>query len=262
MTETIPVGWRGLVHRGYHMVFRILAAISYLWQVIQHVLMHGLGRTCPVCGHACRLFQAAGLTRRPDAECPMCGSRERHRFLWRVLEHELDFKPLGGIVFHVAPEPFLELGLRRLMPASHYVSGDLSSSAAMVHLDLTKLPLADAAVDLVICSHVLEHIPDDLSAMREIARVLSSTGTALIVVPMAMGQTREDLSITDPAERAKRYGQEDHVRFYGDDFAKRLELAGLTVTKVLPCEVFTDGERQTYGVPDWVEPIFVGRRCD
>jgi hypothetical protein len=260
MMEMVAGGSRGFMSTGIHLLFQALAGAIYFRKLVLHVLRYGIGRICPVCGHACRLFQSAGPTRRPDAECPKCGSRERHRFLWRFLERELDQNLPDALVLHVAPEPFLEPALRNLIPSMRYVSGDLSSSEAMVRFDLTKLPLAHAVVDLVICSHVLEHIPDDQSAMRELARILSPQGIALIVVPMTMGKTREDLSITDPAERARRYGQEDHVRLYGDDIAERLEMAGLTVSKVFPGDVLTASERRRCGVPDWVEPIFVCRR--
>ena len=262
MTETVAGGSRGFLSKSFHLLFQALAGAIYFRKLVLHAVRYGIGRTCPVCGHTCRLFQAAGPTRRPDAECPKCGSRERHRFLWRFLERELGRDLPDVLVLHVAPEPFLKPALRRLMPNMRYVSGDLSSSDAMVRFDLTKLPLAQAVVDLVICSHVLEHIPDDLSAMRELGRILSPQGIALIVVPMTTGKTREDLSIADPAERARRYGQEDHVRLYGDDIAGRLEMAGLTVSKVFPRDLLAVGERRKSGVPDWVEPIFVCRRRD
>ncbi len=74
--------------------------------------------------------------------------------------------------------------------------------------------------------------------------------------------TQEDLSITDPAERVMRYGKEDHVRLYGDDFAVRLGNAGLVVDQILPSDVMEDSERRIWGVPAWVEPIFVCRRSD
>jgi SAM-dependent methyltransferase len=238
------------------------ATATYLRQLALPVFRHGIGRVCPVCGHSCHLFKAAGPTRRPDAECPKCGSRERHRFLWRYLERGLGIGLADSLLLHVAPEPFLAIRLREVFLACRYVSGDLVSPAAMVRFDLARLPLADAAVDLLICSHVLEHIPDDSAAMREIARVVSPDGMALIAVPLTNGPTQEDLSIADPAERARRYGQEDHVRLYGDDLVGRLERAGLVVSKVWPGDVLTGGEMRIYGVPDWVEAIHVCRRHD
>lgn len=262
MIGALPMRRWGLVHRSYHLMWQAWAAVVYLRQLALHVLRHGFGRVCPVCGHACHLFRAAGPTRRPDAECPKCGSRERHRFLWRYLERGSGTRRSDSLLLHVAPEPFLVPRLRELFAAYQYVSGDLASPAAMVRFDLAKLPLPDAAVDLLICSHVLEHILDDSAAMREIARVVSPDGMALIVVPLVNGPTQEDLSIADPVERARRYGQEDHVRLYGDDFAERLERAGLAVSKVTPGDVLMREERRIYGVPDWVEAIHVCRRRD
>lgn len=163
-------------------------------------------------------------------------------------------------MLHVAPELFLGKALQTSLSRCRYVSCDLSSPTAMVHLDLTRLPIADATVDLLLCSHVLEHIPDDALAMQEIARVLAPQGVALIAVPLAKGPTQEDLSITDPRERTMRYGQEDHVRLYGDDIHDRLTRAGLLVSQVRASEVLTDGERRRFGVPDWLEPLYVCRR--
>jgi SAM-dependent methyltransferase len=258
----LPSCLRGVARESYHLIRHALAEAKFLRRLAWHMLSSGTGRTCPVCGHTCRLFKAVGSARRPDAECPECGSRERHRFLWSYLQRGLAPQPAGAMLLHVAPEQFLEAPLRRLLAGWRCVSGDLSSRAAMVHFDLRQLPISDRAVDLVICSHVLEHIPEDFLAMREIARVLSATGVALIVVPMGNGATREDLSINDPAERAKRCGQEDHVRMYGDDFAVRLERAGLVVDQVLPGDVLANRARRICGVPRWVEPIFVCRRHD
>ncbi len=260
MKALLPSSLRGVARGSCHLIRQTFAEARFLRRLAWHVLISGTGRTCPVCGHTCRLFKAIGSARRPDAECPGCGSRERHRFLWSYLQRRFAPQPAGAVLLHVAPEQFLEAPLRRLLPGWSCVSGDLSSRAAMVHFDLRQLPVPDRAVDLVICSHVLEHIPEDFLAMREIARVLSVAGVALIVVPMDNGATREDLSIGDPAERARRYGQEDHVRMYGDDFVVRLERAGLVVEQVFPGDVLAESERRLYGVPCWVEPIFVCRR--
>ena len=101
---------------------------------------------------------------------------------------------------------------------AHYRSIDLESPRAEVHADITKpLPLADR-FDLVLCSHVLEHIPDDRAAIRELSNVLSSTGQLVILVPTE-GDLTVELPIDDPAERARRYGQADRGRMYGNDIA-------------------------------------------
>ena len=69
---------------------------------------------------------------------------------------------------------------------------------------------------------MLEHIPDDKKAMKELYRVLKSGGWASLQVPIKGDITQEDLSITDPKERLRLYGQEDHVRYYGRALMYRL----------------------------------------
>ena len=99
---------------------------------------------------------------------------------------------------------------------------------------LTRLPLRDASVDLLVCYHVLEHVPDDAAAMHEIARVLSPRGIALLQVPIRMGVLTEEDPEALPEERLRRFGQIDHVRWYGDDFDSRLSAAGLSSVRVTP----------------------------
>ncbi len=65
-------------------------------------------------------------------------------------------------------------------------AGELSASevhVAVVQGDALHLPFADATFDRVICSEVLEHIPDDLAAMAELTRVLRPGGTMAVTVP-------------------------------------------------------------------------------
>jgi hypothetical protein len=96
---------------------------------------------------------------------------------------------------------------------------------------VTAIPLPDRSVDLLICSHVLEHVPDDTLAMREIARVLSDDGLGVVVVPQREGPTEEDPDAPSD-ERTRRFGQADHVRYYGDDVDERLAAAGLAVSRL------------------------------
>jgi SAM-dependent methyltransferase len=135
----------------------------------------------------------------------------------------------------VAPEPGLaDLWANR--PGLDYLAADLDQRRYR-HLsrfqacDLQAMPFADGTFDWVICNHVLEHIPDDRRAMREIRRVLKPGGTALLQVPIAMKRnvTDEDPAITDADERIRRFGQADHVRMYGLDYYVRLAEAGLEV---------------------------------
>lgn len=128
-------------------------------------------------------------------------------------------------MLHVAPERLI----RNLLTANPYIeyqSIDIRPNMALTKADLCNLPFADNDFDIVICSHVLEHIKDDLKAMREIYRVIKPGGEAIIIVPMKDTEsTEEDLEAT-PRERAKRFGSSDHFRWYGQDFPERLSKVG------------------------------------
>ena len=145
------------------------------------------------------------------------------------------FLPPCKRLLHIAPEGGLERRLRQ-HPHIDYLSADLQGPpAAMVAMDLTAIPEPDASFDVIYCSHVLEHVPDDRKAMGELARVLRPTGWMVLQVPIRDGGTDEDLSITDQAERRRRFWQHDHVRLYGrDDCPARLAEAGLHVTPSMP----------------------------
>jgi SAM-dependent methyltransferase len=161
--------------------------------------------------------------------CPRCGSLPRHRVLWLQLERE---GVAGRDVLHVAPEPAIAARLRD----ARVTSVDLEDPRADVRADLTALPMADASFDLILCSHVLEHVADDVAAMREMRRVLRPDGAALIQTPVNHDQpvTFEDPSITDPQERLRLFSQPDHVRVYGPDVRDRLEAAGFAVAVESP----------------------------
>lgn len=188
---------------------------------------------CPICGAIARTFGPGGHPdrRRPDCRCQGCGSLERHRGLWLHLRDRTAIVTDAIRMLHVAPDKPLAARFR-LLPDLVYVTGDLDPSKGDIQLDLTAMALPDDAFDLILVSHVLEHIPDDLAAMRELRRVLSPRGVAIRAVPMWGDSTREDLTITDPAERRRLYGQPDHVRMYGRDgvFEARLQSAGFAVT--------------------------------
>ena len=108
-------------------------------------------------------------------------------------------------------------------------------------MDITSLSFADGNFDAIVCNHVLEHFPNDRVAIAELFRVLKPGRWGSIQVPMACEVTQEDFSITSPDERRRLYGQEDHVRMYGNDITDRLREAGFEVT-VLPMQDLLDPE--------------------
>ena len=165
--------------------------------------------------------------------CPHCGAADRERVyaLWikRNLPADKSVK-----ILDIAPAKPLTDFLRREFPSADYLSGDLFMENVDIRLDIMDMrQIESASVDFLICSHVLEHVPDDLRAMREIRRVLSPAGSALVVVPLDLNQqtTDEDADCQDVMERWRRFGQDDHIRKYAKaDFLKRLSSAALKVT--------------------------------
>jgi len=161
--------------------------------------------------------------------CPSCGSLPRHRTLYFLLP-DLIPKNKKINILHFAPEKSVT-NLLKTYPHAEYLSIDLDPTKAMQKEDITNLSFNDNSFDFIICIHVLEHIIDDKRAMSEIYRVLKKGGTALIEVPQDTGdyETFENFSITSPEERIKFFGQEDHVRIYGEDIKQRLANSGFDV---------------------------------
>jgi SAM-dependent methyltransferase len=149
-------------------------------------------------------------------------------------------------LLHFAPETIFIDKFRGIVGLD-YLSTDLESPHAMVRMDITALECEAESFDAVYCSHVLEHVPDDRKAMSEIHHVLRPGGWALVQVPLSCDVTKEDLSITDPRERLRNYGQRYHVRFYGLDIVDRLKAAGFAVQTVKGTDLASDEECKRFG---------------
>jgi predicted SAM-dependent methyltransferase len=191
---------------------------------LKRILYYGNRRYCPVCERSSRKFFPFGEIERKDAQCPYCRSLERHRFVWYYFSKKTSL--LDGTmkrVLHFAPEKCLETRLRGAI-GSNYVTADLMDTSVNVITDIMNMGFADESFDVIYCSHVLEHVIDDLAAIRELYRVLRLNGWAIILLPLSqsLDKTFEDPSITDPELRLKYFGQHDHLRLYGRDFIERL----------------------------------------
>ncbi len=187
-------------------------------------------RYCPCCDTRLRRFKPYGVVPRANAQCGVCGAVERDRLLYLFFTQETDlFDARPKRMLHVAPEP-LFTRLFRSKDYIDYLSADLFDVGAMVKMDITDIQYPDNSFDAIYCSHVLEHVPDDRRAMREFYRVLKPGRWAVLQVPITAEATLEDPTITDPRERERLFGQHDHVRRYGPDYAHRLAEAGFLVT--------------------------------
>jgi len=241
---------------------RALAVALYkrLPMSVRRVFFTGRAHECPVCGSSLRSFVSGGIHHDlEETRCPVCGSEERHRMGWLVVGRvtaESGREPER--VLHIAPAWCLESRFRRRW-GDGYMAGSLEGGEGRVVADLTDLSFDSGSIDLLYCSHVLEHIVDDISAMREIGRVLAPDGWALVQVPITSDRTREIPSVADAAERERLYGQSDHVRRYGADFSDRLREAGLAVTTWSPTKILSREEQVRYGIGD-DEDVFVCRR--
>jgi SAM-dependent methyltransferase len=131
----------------------------------------------------------------------------------------------------------------------------------MVHFDITDIPYDEGWFDAVICSHVLEHIPDDAAAMSELHRVLRPGGWAVFLVPIDLDSptTLEDPSVVTPEQRLEAYWATDHVRLYGRDFTDRLRAAGFDVEVDTFVRDMPPERRERYALFP-LEDMYVGRR--
>jgi SAM-dependent methyltransferase len=198
-------------------------------------LLRGEDRACPCCGGRFRRMSRRRISGWGGI-CPRCRSHPRHRAIALLLARG-DLP--GRRLLHFAPEPLLDPVFARL-PGVERLTADLHAPADL-RLDITKMDLPDDSFDLILCSHVLEHVPDDRAAMRELRRVLSDGGLALVLVPYRPEVTTyEDPSITSPFDRMVAFGQQDHVRIYGNDLSDRLREAGFDVVDRTVGELFDD----------------------
>jgi SAM-dependent methyltransferase len=211
----------------------------------------GTAVMCPVCNTGFRKFLPYGrIIPRENALCPNCLSLERHRLLWLYLKERTPFfsEPLD--VLHIAPEACFIKRFQKLHRKG-YVTADIESPLATVKMDIQAMPFGDNRFDVVLCNHVLEHVDDDMAALREIRRVLKPGGFAILQVPFfnpVPEHTIEDRTITDKRMREQLFGQADHVRRYGKDYAGRIRRAGLAVTEDLYAAQLPEGTAARYGI--------------
>ena len=212
----------------------LLIRLSYLARPFLLLALRGNKYKDPIDGKSFKKFLPYGYEQqRENVLSPSTLSLERHRLLWLYLKQHTNFFTKPHKVLHFAPEQAFYKRFRKMQNLD-YTTTDLESPLADVKADICNLPFQDNSFDFILCNHVLEHIPDDEKAMQELYRILAPGGTAILQIPQDLNRdkTFEDDSITDPKERAKIFGQYDHVRVYGQDFFDKLRRIGFKVEEV------------------------------
>ena len=225
-----------------------LIRISYLVRPFLKIYLKGSRYTDPIDGSGFRKFLPYGYeNQRENVLSPSTLSLERHRLLWLYLKYETEFFNKNLKVLHFAPEQAFYKRFRKLNNLD-YTTTDLNSPLADVKADICDLPFEDDSFDFILCNHVLEHIPDDTKAMQELYRILKPGGTAVLQIPQELDrpETFQDDSITDPKERAKIFGQYDHVRVYGRDYFQKLRNIGFEVEEVDYTSKLSEAEINKY----------------
>ena len=225
-----------------------LIKVSYLVRPVFAFFLKGNKYTDPIDGKSFRTFLPYGYENpRENVLSPSTLSLERHRLLWLYLQNETDFFTKPQRLLHFAPEQAFYSKFKKLKHLK-YTTTDLLSPLADVKADICNLPFQDSSFDFILCNHVLEHIPDDTKAMQELHRVLAPGGTAILQIPQDLSRetTFEDNTITDKKERAKIFGQYDHVRVYGRDYFNKLRSIGFKVNEVDYTTTLTDKQIDCY----------------
>ena len=191
----------------------ILTRASTFIKPIIRIYLSGNRYTDPIDGRSFRSFIPYGYNNvRKNALSPSTYSLERHRMLWLYLKNETDIFTKKIRLLHFAPEPAFHKIFKNCNNIS-YDTIDLNSPLAEIKADICDLPIENDTYDYILCNHVLEHIDDDIKAMKELYRVLKKGGIGIFQIPIDIERknTFEDPSITSPKQRNKIFGQYDHV---------------------------------------------------
>ncbi|MCF8450868.1 MAG: class I SAM-dependent methyltransferase [Taibaiella sp.] len=165
--------------------------------------------------------------------CPRCYASDRDRMYALYIEKRLGNTPAGTKynLLDIAPSELKVL--LKTLPYINYRSADLNNPRADDKVDITDMNIYEnSRFDIFVCSHVLEHVKDDIKAMKELHRVLKPGGWGIAMVPIntSIEETFEDDNIVTDGDRWKYYGQDDHVRMYSKKgFINNLQQAGFKV---------------------------------
>lgn len=224
-----------------------LIKFSYAFSWIVAIFYKGNSHNCPICEGNYRKLLPYGNKGDVNRLCPNCLSLERHRLIWLYLKNKTNFFTDNLKLLHIAPEQTFYKRFSALTNIDYY-TGDLESPLAKYHFDVHQIPFPDETFDVIMCNHVLEHVTDEFKVTKEFYRVLKKGGWAILQVPINNNfeKTYEDPTITDPKEREKHFGQYDHLRWHGKDYAERLRKSGLRVEEINYVASFSAQEIEKY----------------
>jgi SAM-dependent methyltransferase len=227
---------------------KIRSKIKEKWNKISNM---GSTYNCPVCNYNGRKFLDSGLTsKRKNARCPSCKSLERHRQLVLIIE-SLQVLTKDSSLLHFAPEPCLLTYFKNKLGENYKTSHYNEKSKSDYSFDIRNIDSPDETYDFIVCSHVLEHIDEDIKAMKELYRILKPGGIAFIQVPIWPSEshpTYENFNITDERDRIINFGQYDHVRIYGLDVIDRLKSVGLILEVIDLCQSLESVKVEKYAL--------------
>ena len=180
--------------------------------------------------------------------------------MWRFIQEAIRPSFTAETVFlHIAPEACISRRLRELL-GDGYATADRYAPDVDLQMDIMNIKFPADHFHYICCSHVLEHVDDDHKALNEFFRVLKPGGSALLAVPIDGVTTYEDPSIVLPEERARAFGQSDHVRAYGDDFIDRVAAVGFDVARFTADEHLSAENRLRFGITEHAGDIFLATK--
>ena len=210
-------------------------------------------RICPICGNIQHIFET--YNNRKNARCSKCKSLERQRFLWIYMSRIIDLNKKINLI-HFAPSDSINIYISKKYSNISYMPCDInperysSNGTPVLKNDITNISYGDDMCDMILCSHVLEHIPNHLLALKELFRVLKPDGILLIMLPInndTSKKTHEDLTYT-AEQRLNIYGIEDHYRLYGNDTTDILSSVGFNVVEEISSNILSPDEINMYGL--------------
>lgn len=257
--------------------FSIILKVKALFRYLNSFLYLGNNFLCPNCNTRfkkmlnCGQYEAVleeqnviGSGIRTNCLCPRCHSLDRERLVYLYLLQKTDVFNKKIKLLHIAPRESLKNIFKKAKNISYY-QGDKYEVGYhypkdVIELDITKLNFEDNYFDVIICNHVLEHIPNDYQAINELYRVMKPGSFGIIQVPLSLKLEKTfEVKTKNENERRKLFGQSDHYRIYAKDFKTRLENANFEVNLYNPSDLEWNIDTELYGLNKLEDLIVVNK---